>query len=79
MTPELRAAGLLARLLPVLPPLRLRRWTDAEVPEDARQAVADLLGKLFSLAFDRWDDHLYEFQFGKRPHDPAGDQGHGPQ
>ena len=22
-------------------------------------------------AFDRWDDHLYEFQFGKRPMDPA--------
>jgi hypothetical protein len=23
-------------------------------------------------AFDRWDEHLYEFQFGKRPFDPAG-------
>jgi Plasmid pRiA4b ORF-3-like protein/LexA DNA binding domain len=23
-------------------------------------------------AFDRWDEHLYEFQFGKRPHDPDG-------
>lgn len=23
-------------------------------------------------AYDRWDEHLYEFQFGKRPFDPAG-------
>ena len=23
-------------------------------------------------AFDRWDEHLYEFQFGKRPFDPDG-------
>ncbi len=23
-------------------------------------------------AYDRWDEHLYEFQLGKRPHDPGG-------
>ena len=23
-------------------------------------------------AYDRWDDHLYEFQFGRRPFDPDG-------
>jgi hypothetical protein len=23
-------------------------------------------------AYDRWEDHLYEFQFGKRPFDPGG-------
>jgi hypothetical protein len=23
-------------------------------------------------AFDRWDEHMYQFQFGKRPHDPKG-------
>ncbi len=23
-------------------------------------------------AYDRWDEHLYEFQFGKGPHDPKG-------
>ena len=23
-------------------------------------------------AYDRWDEHLYEFQFGKRPFDPVG-------
>jgi hypothetical protein len=32
--------------------------------EQFHQAIFD--------AFDRWDDHLYEFQFGKRPFDPAG-------
>jgi hypothetical protein len=29
-------------------------------------------------AYDRWDDHLYEFQFGKRPFDPDGPQYGGP-
>jgi hypothetical protein len=23
-------------------------------------------------AYDRWDEHLYEFQFGRRPFDPDG-------
>ena len=23
-------------------------------------------------AYERWDEHAYEFQFGKRPYDPAG-------
>lgn len=25
-------------------------------------------------AFDRFDEHMYEFQFGKGPHDPDGDR-----
>ena len=25
-------------------------------------------------AFDRFDEHMYEFQFGKGPHDPKGDR-----
>jgi hypothetical protein len=25
-------------------------------------------------AFDRFDEHMYEFQFGKGPHDPEGDR-----
>ena len=29
-------------------------------------------------AYDRWDDHLYEFQFGKRPFDPEGPKYGGP-
>ncbi len=32
----------------------------------------DQLHKAIFQAFDRWDEHLYEFQFGKRPFDPGG-------
>jgi Plasmid pRiA4b ORF-3-like protein/LexA DNA binding domain len=35
------------------------------------QALAQLHDAIFQ-AYDRWDQHLYEFQFGKRPFDPAG-------
>ena len=35
------------------------------------QTLQDLHHAIFD-AFDRWDDHLYEFQFGKGPVDPAG-------
>ena len=35
------------------------------------QTLADLHAALFA-AFDRHDEHLYEFQFGKGPNDPAG-------
>jgi hypothetical protein len=35
------------------------------------QTLADLHLAIFN-AYDRWEQHLYEFQFGKRPHDPAG-------
>jgi hypothetical protein len=35
------------------------------------QTLGQLHNAIFK-AFDRWDDHLYEFQFGKRPYDPAG-------
>lgn len=35
------------------------------------QTLEDLHETIFN-AYDRWDDHLYEFQFGKRPFDPAG-------
>lgn len=35
------------------------------------QTLEDLHEAIYS-AFDRWDQHMYEFQFGKRPHDPAG-------
>ena len=34
------------------------------------QTLADLHETLFS-AFDREDEHMYEFQFGERAHDPA--------
>jgi hypothetical protein len=33
------------------------------------QTLQDLHQAIFD-AFDRWDQHMYEFQFGKRPMDP---------
>src|SRR5205814_2336583 len=35
------------------------------------QTLEDLHEVIFA-AYDRWDQHLYEFQLGKRPFDPAG-------
>jgi hypothetical protein len=35
------------------------------------QTLDDLHQAIFK-AYDRWDEHLYEFQFGKRPFDPQG-------
>jgi Plasmid pRiA4b ORF-3-like protein/LexA DNA binding domain len=35
------------------------------------QTLEELHYAIFK-AYDRWDDHLYEFQFGKRPFDPDG-------
>jgi hypothetical protein len=35
------------------------------------QTLEQLHDAIFK-AYDRWDEHLYEFQFGKRPFDPEG-------
>jgi hypothetical protein len=35
------------------------------------QTLHDLHQAIYK-AYDRWDEHLYEFQFGKRPFDPIG-------
>ncbi len=35
------------------------------------QTLQDLHEAIFT-AFDRYDEHLYEFQFGEGPHDPNG-------
>jgi hypothetical protein len=35
------------------------------------QTLEQLHQAIFN-AYDRWEEHLYEFQFGKRPYDPAG-------
>ncbi len=35
------------------------------------QTLEELHHAIFK-AYDRWEEHLYEFQFGKRPFDPAG-------
>jgi len=42
---------------------------DVEIRGD--QTLAQLHDAIFE-AFDRYDEHLYEFQFGKRPFDPEG-------
>jgi hypothetical protein len=42
---------------------------DIEIRGD--QTLEQLHQAIFE-AFDRSDEHLYEFQFGKRPHDPDG-------
>jgi len=35
------------------------------------QTLGDLHDAIFQ-AYDRWEEHLYEFQFGKHPFDPGG-------
>src|SRR4051794_37133700 len=35
------------------------------------QTLEELHQAIFE-AFDRWEQHMYEFQFGKRPYDPEG-------
>ena len=35
------------------------------------QTLSQLHEAIFQ-AYDRWDQHVYEFQFGKRPYDPDG-------
>jgi len=37
------------------------------------QTLDDLHGAIFR-AFERFDEHLYEFQFGKEPDDPEGER-----
>lgn len=37
------------------------------------QTLSELHGAIFD-AFDREEEHMYEFQFGKGPHDPKGDR-----
>ena len=37
------------------------------------QTLRDLHRAIFQ-AFDRWEEHMYEFQFGSVAHDPEGDR-----
>jgi hypothetical protein len=32
------------------------------------------LHEIIFQAYDRWDEHMYEFQFGRGPHDPDGER-----
>ncbi len=42
-----------------------------EIEIRGNQTLADLHQAIYQ-AYDRWEEHLYEFQFGKRPFDPNG-------
>jgi hypothetical protein len=49
LTPEYWESGLAARLLLTMPPIRPKRWTEAEVDEELEQELADLFGLLYEL------------------------------
>ncbi len=55
MTPELRAAGLLARLLLAYPPRRKRVWTESEVDDVIRDKFVKLVNELFKLTAGEWE------------------------
>lgn len=44
----------------------------SRVVEIRGDQTLDQLHEAIFQAYDRWDQHLYEFQFGKRPFDPDG-------
>ncbi|GAB5439735.1 MAG: hypothetical protein Fues2KO_00840 [Fuerstiella sp.] len=49
---EHRENGLAARMLMACPPRTVKRWTDAEVPEEREQSLLDLVDRLFDLQPD---------------------------
>ncbi|MBS3734002.1 MAG: DUF3987 domain-containing protein, partial [Phycisphaerae bacterium] len=49
--------GLAARLLLAMPPDRPRRWSEADVPEATRAALADLFARLWALPLGVADDN----------------------
>jgi hypothetical protein len=52
LSDEHRENGLAARLLMVYPPRRIKRWTDAEIPESQETALEDLIDRLSALSPD---------------------------
>lgn len=55
---EHRESGLLARLLPVMPPVRPKRWTEAEISDAATSGVQAAFDRLWSMCMDDNDDPL---------------------
>jgi DNA polymerase I-like protein with 3'-5' exonuclease and polymerase domains len=53
LTTEYFEAGMAARLLMGMPPKRRKRWTEAEVCPEVREAYEDILRKLLALSMDR--------------------------
>ncbi|HKI35179.1 MAG TPA: DNA polymerase [Gemmataceae bacterium] len=56
LTPEHREAGLGARLLLAMPPKVSKKWSDAEVAPEVKQAYEDTIRKLLDLRMDQDDD-----------------------
>jgi hypothetical protein len=52
LTPEYVEAGLLARLLPVMPPIKVKQWKEDVVTEATEKAVAVLFDALLKLEAD---------------------------
>ena len=52
LSEEHRENGLAARLLMVYPPRRVKRWTDAEIPESQETALENLIDGLSALSPD---------------------------
>jgi hypothetical protein len=51
------------------------KYADKEISrviEIRGDQTLDELHQAIFKAYDRWEQHLYEFQFGKRPFDPQG-------
>jgi len=52
-----------------------REFTGREISRTIQirgDQTLEALHRAIFRAFDRWDEHFYEFQFGKGPHDPEG-------
>ncbi len=54
VTPEFLESGLIARCLFAIPPVKLRQWTNADVPEDVETRLDAIADRLFGLA-PEWD------------------------
>lgn len=55
-TLPLRESGLLARFLLTWPPRRVKRWTEAEIPQELTEAVGRLFDRLLTLTFESGPD-----------------------
>lgn len=55
---EYRDAGLAARLLPVMPPRKPKRWTDADIPDEVEADFAGIIMNLRALAMADGDEPM---------------------
>jgi hypothetical protein len=56
LTSERFASGFAARLFMAMPPVKARRWSDAEIPPAIEKAVAGVFGSLLSVKMNRDDE-----------------------